>query len=85
MFFMDTTDKKLEKETEKWLGRLEPATKNLVLSGNPAEKHFSNMNAYISDSRHFLEKRDFVRAFECAVWAWSIYELCTELGIFARK
>ena len=40
------------------------------------------MRAYVSDCRHFLEKEDPVRAFECVIWAWSIFELCLDLKIF---
>lgn len=82
---MNETDEKLMKETEKWLGRLEPEIKSARPKGGGAEKHFTNMKAYVSDSRHFLGKKDFIRAFECAVWAWSIYELCAETGIFGKK
>jgi len=82
---MNETDEKLLKETEKWLGRLEIEIKNASPKGVDAEKHFTNMNAYVSDSRHFLAKKDFIRAFECAVWAWSIYELCAELGMFEKE
>lgn len=82
---MNMTDKNLEKETGKWLSRIESAAENLKVADNSAEKQFANMNAYISDCRHFLQKKDFIRAFECVVWAWSIYELCNELGIFKKK
>lgn len=79
------TDGKLKEETEKWLGRLEAEVRKIKTDGNSGEKHLTNMNAYISDSRHFLQKKDFIRAFECAVWAWSICELCVEMGIFGKK
>lgn len=82
---MNSTDKKLEKETEKWLSRLESEIKDVKASDESGRKHFTNMKAYISDSRHFLKKKDFIRAFECAVWSWSIYELCIDAGIFMKK
>ncbi|MFZ3076988.1 MAG: DUF357 domain-containing protein [Candidatus Aenigmatarchaeota archaeon] len=82
---MNETDEKLVKETEKWLGRLEQEMAGVKASGEAGKKHFTNMKAYVSDSRHFLAKKDFIRAFECAVWAWSIYELCAELGIFKKE
>ncbi len=82
---MNATDDRLKRETEKWLGKIEAETKNIKAGGNPAKKHLENMNAYVSDSKHFLEKKDFIRAFECVVWAWSIYELCIELGIFKKE
>jgi uncharacterized protein len=82
---MNPTDEKLKKETDKWLGRLERETSNVAAESDSGKKHMVNMNAYVSDCKHFLEKKDFIRAFECAVWAWSICELCVELGIFRKK
>lgn len=81
---MNVTEEKLMKETEKWLCRIEAEIKNITPKSRESKKHFENMSAYISDSRHFLQKKDFIRAFECVVWAWSIYELCAELGIFKK-
>lgn len=81
---MNETDEKLRKETGKWLARMEKETANIVAESDSGKKHLINMNAYVSDCRHFLEKKDFIRAFECAVWAWSIYELCAELGMFEK-
>ncbi len=79
------TDLRLKKETEKWLSRIEPLLEKI----NPADSRtadlLKNMHAYISDSKHFLEKRDFILAFECVVWVWSIYELGKELKIFDIK
>ncbi len=82
---MNETEKKLLAETEKWLGRIGAELPKIKPEGGSAKKHFENMKAYISDSRHFLLKKDFIRAFECAVWAWSIYELCAEFGLFGKK
>ncbi len=82
---MSETDEKLKKETEKWLKRLEQELAGVNIAGDSGKKHFENMCAYISDSRHFLGKNDFIRAFECAIWAWSICELCIELNIFSKK
>lgn len=82
---MNPTDGKLKKETEKWLARLEKKIANIRAGNDSGKKHMINMNAYVSDSKHFLEKKDFIRAFECVVWAWSIYELCTEIGIFEKN
>ncbi len=82
---MNETDENLKKETEKWLERLEAEIAGINAAGESGKKHFTNMRAYVSDSRHFLGKNDFIRAFECAIWAWSICELCIELKIFSKK
>lgn len=82
---MNMTDRKLLAETEKWLAKIEEEISKIRVEGGSAQKHFENMKAYISDSRHFLKKKDFIRAFECAIWAWSICEFCVELGIFIKE
>lgn len=71
----------LKEETEKWLSKLEPIAEKIKTEGRGAE-FLKNMNAYISDSKHFLKENDLIRAFECVIWAWAIYEICTELGLF---
>ncbi|MCK5234032.1 MAG: DUF357 domain-containing protein, partial [Candidatus Aenigmarchaeota archaeon] len=32
------------------------------------------------DTNHFLEKKDYVRAFEAVVWAWAWLEIGKEVG-----
>ena len=71
----------LKKETEKWLLRIEPVASKIRAEEKGIE-FLENMKAYISDSKHFLKEGDLVRAFECVIWAWSIYEICLELGLF---
>lgn len=70
---MNPTDKLLESETKKWLRRLEekPLPKN---HDKAVEEQLVNVRAYISDCKHFLSKKDFIRAFEAIMYAWGIYE-----------
>jgi len=72
-------DKVTIEEIEKWRGKLEPLVKNIVSDNS---EMLINMKAYVSDSKHFQKNGDLVRSFEAIVWAWSIYEICTNLGIF---
>ncbi|MGB3943369.1 MAG: DUF357 domain-containing protein, partial [Methanothrix sp.] len=37
----------------------------------------------LSDSRHFSEKGDPIRAFEAVIWAWAWIEIGLEVGILA--
>lgn len=71
-------EKDLREETKKWLGKLE------LLKIHPKDKKgeefLSNINAYISDSKYFLEKEDLIRAFEAVVWAWAWYEIGRDMG-----
>jgi len=73
---MDPTSQALRKETEKWLAKLQkerPLVK--VISPSPNVKAcLKNLDAYMKDTSHFLEKEDFIRAFEAVVYAWGILE-----------
>ena len=67
---------RLESETRKWIGKLEPLAGRIE-----GDRDFvSNIKAYLSDSKHFLEKGDRVRAFEAVVWAWAWYEIGIDKG-----
>lgn len=71
----------LRKETDKWLARLEDAYSSFTPTGKLPEADLrpirDNIEAYIKDSRHFLEKGDLVRAFEAAIYAWGLLESCS--------
>ena len=85
----DATQEELKKETEKWLKRLEEATKEIKPTGKLDEKILNdllkNMRAYISDCYHFMEKSEWVRAFEAVIYAWGIYESCLHLKLIEKK
>ena len=78
----------LEKETVKWLERIEKeiprAEIKEITDKDRIREVVENINAYIRDCRHFLEKRDFVNAFEAVVYAWGILETCEHLGAIER-
>lgn len=83
------TDQKLESETRKWLSRLENKLKSTihvsgVLEDRVTKNAMENVNAYIKDCNYFLEKRDFVRAFEAIIYAWGIYETLKRLGLLVK-
>lgn len=81
-------ESKLESETKKWLDRIEEEVKNIKIIGNVEKEKIDsvieNINAYISDCRHFLDKKDFINAFEAVVYAWAILETCRRLGIIEK-
>ncbi|MCJ7816781.1 MAG: DUF357 domain-containing protein [Candidatus Aenigmarchaeota archaeon] len=84
---MDKTGETLKKETEKWLSKLEKERSCLKIISQDRKilGVLKNLDAYISDTRHFLEKGDFIRAFEAIIYAWGILETCEHLGIVERK
>ena len=77
-------EKQLREETEKWLKKIKIERKKIKLSDKSKENVLKNMDAYVSDSEHFLKKGDLIRAFEAVTWAWSILELGLELEIFEK-
>jgi len=77
----------LEKETKKWLARLESETKDGIKARNDSEKvrnSIANIEAYIEDSKHFMDQEDLVRAFEAIVYAWGIYETLLRLELLKK-
>lgn len=66
----------LRAETEKWLMRADERLSRC----RGDERFLSNIKAYISDSRYFLEKEDLIWAFEAVIWAWAWLEIGEELG-----
>ncbi len=81
---VEETAEQLERETLKWLSRAKE--KAGTLEAVPGGDNFlENALAYISDARHFLEKRDLVRAFEAVVWAWAWLEIGEREGFLREK
>ena len=72
-------------EIEKWLQKIEPIVETIDVFDSKGESMFTNMKAYIADCKHFLEKGDYMRSFEAVVWAWAIYEICRDLGVFGEQ
>jgi len=63
----------LLKEINKWLPKCCEEVKKIK---KVKDKEFlENVQAYISDTEHFLQKGDLVRAFEAIVWAWAWLEI----------
>jgi uncharacterized protein len=70
----------LQDETLKWLER----ARDLYAKCQGEEAYMENISAYISDSRYFLEKGDFIRAFEAVIWAWAWMEIGLNKGFIYR-
>jgi len=78
---MNQTEEKLQEETEKWLRKLEDRLEDRESSVEQME----NVEAYQSDTHHFLEEEDFIRAWESVIYAWGILETLERLGLFEEK
>jgi len=69
----------LKDEIEKWTHRAKEKRKRIkAVEGE--ERFLVNIDAYISDSEHFLRKKDLIRSFEAVIWAWAWIEILQELG-----
>jgi hypothetical protein len=80
---------KLQKETKKWLDKIEKEIKNIAitekLEQRQTEEIIKNMKAYISDCKHFMQIGDWVRAFEAITYAWGIFETCLRAGLIKKQ
>jgi hypothetical protein len=78
---MNETQEKLEKETKKWLEKLD----NRVKDRDNSVDQMENVLAYRDDTKHFLEEEDYIRAWESVIYAWGILETLERLGKFEEK
>ena len=69
-----TTEQELIDQTKKWMKKLDA----IKIKSGPSYL-IDNIKAYRNDTEHFLEKGDYVRAFEAIVWAWSFATIGKEL------
>ena len=74
-------EEQLIDETFKWHKKAADALKTTEAVDKKGEEFLTNINAYMSDTNHFLEKKDYVRAFEAVVWAWAWLEIGKEVGV----
>ena len=75
----------LREETIKWLKRIKDERKKAKANNEQGKDLLKNIDAYIEDTEHFMQKDDLIRAFEAVVWAWSWLEICKELGIIKSE
>ncbi len=73
------TDAKLKSETEKWLAKLEEKTSGAkpvkgMLESRVLDNAMENVDAYMKDCRHFLEKKDYFNAFEAVIYAYGMWD-----------
>ncbi len=84
------TDAKLKSETEKWLAKLEDKAAGMkpvegMLESRVLKNAMDNVDAYIKDCHHFLEKKDYFNAFEAVIYAWGIWETLERMKLLAKK
>lgn len=71
----------LEREIRKWTERLEKELSSIQLESDVVR----NIRAYLQDSKHFYQKGELVKSFECLIWGWAILHVSREVGLLAPK
>jgi len=72
----------LAEETLKMLDKIESMMDKVEVNSDKGGEMLENMKAYVADSKHFLNQKNFIKAFESIVWSWAIMEICEDLGFF---
>lgn len=72
----------IKDETLKMIEKIKPLVEKIEAKDDKGQEMLENMKAYIEDSKHFLGKENYLKAFEAIVWAFAILEICEELGVF---
>lgn len=74
-------EEELTNETMKWLKKIMEERKRVSLADTDRQEFLKNMDAYISDSQHFLKQGNLIEAFEAVIWAWAIMSIGKDIGI----
>jgi hypothetical protein len=75
-------DDELKRQAEKEIARMEAVFKELKVVNADAMELYNLAQSYFSDSKHFLAKGDFLRAFEAVVIAWAYCDAGLHLRAF---
>ena len=71
----------LRREIDKWTKKIIDERKRIELVDTSKKDFLKNIDAYISDSRYFLEKGKLIESFEALIWSWAYMTIGKELGI----
>lgn len=72
-------------EIERWSQRLDQSLSAVAAEDDSGKKLLDNIEAYRKDSRHFVEKNDLIRGYECLIWAWAFLEIGKMLGHLTQR
>lgn len=70
-----TVENDLVEEIEKWTAKLDAALSATSAADGRGRKMLSNIKAYRRDSKHFFERGELIKSFECLIWAWALFEM----------
>ena len=78
---MNKVENQLKEEIEKWTKRAKEKRSKIKVIDESKNGMLKNIDAYIKDSKYFLEKNDLVRSFEAIIWSWAWLEILEALEI----
>lgn len=70
----------LEELTKKEIEKMENVFKEVKIKDAKALEVYNLALSYFTDAKHFLDKKDFVRAFEAIVICWAYLDACLHFG-----
>ena len=70
-----------KEEIELWLKRLEAKLSGVKLKDEARKNFLENIHAYVKDCKYWLEKGDYVKAWEVISFAWGLFEAGEELEV----
>jgi hypothetical protein len=70
----------LEELTKKEVEKMENVLKEVKIKDAKALEVYNLALSYFTDAKHFLDKKDFVRAFEAIVICWAYLDACLHFG-----
>jgi hypothetical protein len=70
----------LEELTKKEIEKMEKVLKEVKIKDAKALEVYNLALSYFTDAKYFLDKKDFVRAFEAIVICWAYLDACLHFG-----
>ncbi|MEM0480949.1 MAG: DUF357 domain-containing protein [Candidatus Aenigmatarchaeota archaeon] len=71
----------LEEIARKEIEKMDKVIKEVKVLEPKALEIYNLAISYLIDSKYFLEKKDFIRAFECVVISWAYLDACLHLNL----
>ena len=72
-------DRISKEEIEGWMFKLQEKLNHLK-SNKQNENFIKNIHAYVKDCKYWIEKGDYVKAWEVISFAWGLYEAGIDLN-----
>jgi hypothetical protein len=70
----------LEELARKEIEKMEKVFKEVKIKDAKALEVYNLALSYFTDAKHFLDKKDFVKAFEAIVICWAYLDACLHFG-----